>query len=423
MGQAMTDRRVVVTGIGAITPIGLTAEDAFATLLAGRSGVRPTTRFDTSRCAVKTAAEIRGFDPLRHGLSARDTRVLDRYQQYVLAAADAAVTDARLALPRNEIVSRQKSHRRFDRYGAAIGMAFSSTEVLADQFGRLAARGTAGVSPRLFNMTLPNAATSVLSVRFGLCGPLVTVSGASASGSDSVIAAYDKIRHGRAEVMLAGGSESPVTEIVVSGFAQNRTGARSGVCRPFDRDRDGTVLGEGAAVMVLEERDHAIARRARIYGEMLGYGMRGDAFDMSDIPPQDAPGMTACLLEALADAGIDATDVGYLNVHGTATKSNDPAEATAIRKVFGHHLDALPVSGIKGSTGHMLGGSGAFEVMVALLATVRGEVPPTYGLVDPDPACDLNHVIGHGARTPVPVAISTSVGMGGNNSAIVVRGH
>ncbi|MDN3358992.1 beta-ketoacyl-[acyl-carrier-protein] synthase family protein [Actinomadura sp. DC4] len=418
----MTDRRVVITGVGAITPIGRTVDEAFETLMAGRSGVGRTTRFDTSRCAVKTAAEITGFDPLSHGLSARDVRVLDRYQQYALAAADAAVTDARLDLPRNEIVSRHKSHRRFDRYGAAIGMAFSSTEVLAAQFARLAAKGTAGVSPRLFNMTLPNAGTSVLSVRFGLCGPLVTVSGASASGADSIIAAYDKIRHGRAEVMLAGGAESPITEIIVSGFVQNHTGARSGACRPFDRDRDGTVLGEGAAVMVLEERDHAVARKARIHGEMLGYGLRGDAFDMSDIPPHDAPGMTACLLEAFADAGVDARDVGYLNVHGTATKSNDPAEATAIRKVFGDHLDGLRVSGIKGSTGHMLGGSGAFEAVVALLASVRDQVPPTYGLVDVAPGCELGHVIGQGTRSPVPVAISTSVGMGGNNSAIVVRG-
>jgi 3-oxoacyl-[acyl-carrier-protein] synthase II len=416
------DRRVVITGLGVITPIGQTVEDALENLVAGRSGVRPTTRFDPSRCPVPTAAEIRDFDPLRHGLSARDVRVLDRYQQYALAAADAAVTDARLDLPRNEIVSRHKSPRRFGRYGAAIGIAFSSTEVLADQFARLAAKGPAGVSPRLFNMTLPNAATSVLSVCFGLCGPLVTVSGASASGAESVIAAYDKIRHGRAEVMLAGGAESPITEIIVSGFARNHTGARSGTCRPFDRDRDGTILGEGAAVMVLEEREHALARGAPIHGEMLGYGQRGDAFDLSDIPPHDAPGMTACLLEAVADAGIDAADVRYVNVHGTATKSNDPAEATAIRKVFGHHLDDLLVSGIKGSTGHMLGGSGAFETVVALLASERGLVPPTYGLRDPDPECALGHVIGRGVHATVPVAISTSVGMGGNNAAIVVRG-
>ena len=418
----MADRRVVITGLGAMTPIGRTVDDAFENLFAGRGGVGPVTRFDTSRCPVRTAGEIRDFDPLRHGLSARDVRVLDRYQRYVLVAADAAVTDARLDLPRNPIVSRHKSERRFHRYGAAIGMAFSSTEVLADQLTRLADKGTAGVSPRLFNMTLPNAGTSVLSVRFGLCGPLVTVSGASASGIDSIIAGYDKIRHGRAEVMLAGGAESPITEIVVSGFARNHTGARSGACRPFDRERDGTVLGEGAAVMVLEEREHALARGAVIRGEMLGCGMRGDAFDMSDIPPHDAPGMTACLLEAVADAGIDPAEVGYLNVHGTATRANDPAEATAIRKVFGQHLDKLLVSGIKGATGHMLGGSGAFETVVALLASERDQVPPTYGLADPDPQCDLHHVMGRGVRATVPVAISTSVGMGGNNSAVVVRG-
>ncbi|HEY5834399.1 beta-ketoacyl-[acyl-carrier-protein] synthase family protein [Streptomyces sp.] len=422
MTSTSPDRRVVITGLGAITPLGLTPDEVFGNLMAGRSGVRETTRFDTSRCPVKTSGEVTGFEPAEHGISRRDLRVLDRYQQYLLAASNAALADAGLDLPRNEIVASGKSPHRFERYGAAIGMAFSSTEVLKEQFERLAERGTRAVSPRLFNQTLVNAGTSLLSVRHGLCGPLVTVSGASASGSDSVIAAYEKIRYGRAEVMVAGGAESAVTEIVVSGFAQNHTGARSGVCRPFDVERDGTVLGEGAAVLVLEEREHALRRNARVYGEMLGYGLRGDAFDMSDIPPSDAPGMTACLLEALDDAGVGPEQVGYLNVHGTATKSNDPAEATAIRKVFGPHADDLRVSGIKGATGHMLGASGAMELMTALLATCHDRVPPTYGLRDPDPECDLHHVIGQGVPTPVEVAVSTSVGMGGNNSAVVVRG-
>lgn len=418
----MTDRRVVIVGLGAVTPVGERVEGIFANLMAGHSGVRATRRFDVSRCPVKTAGEITGFDPAAYGISPRDVRVLDRYQQYVLAASDAALTDAGLDLPRNEIIARRKSAHRFARYGAAIGVAFSSTEVLEQQFARLAEKGTRGVSPRLFNQTLPNAATSLLSVRHGLCGPLVTVSGASASGADSIIAAYDKIRHGRAEVMLAGGAESPITDLIVSGFAQNRTGARSGACRPFDTDRDGTVLGEGAAVLVLEEREHALARRARIYGEMLGYGLRGDGYDMSDIPPEDALGMTACLQEALADARMEPEQVSYVNVHGTATKASDPAEVTALCKVFGHHTDELRVSGLKGATGHMLGASGALETLVTILASCHDQAPPTWGLRTPDTDCELNHVIGHGAHTPVEAAISTSVGMGGNNSAIAVRG-
>jgi len=254
-------RRVVVTGLGAITPLGEDVDAQFDALMTGVSGVRPTTRFDTSRCPVKTSGEIHHFDPKAHRISRRDLRTLDRYQQYVLAAAQNAIASAGLDLPENEVVSARESKHRFDRYGAAIGMAFSSTEVLADQFASLAEKGTRGVSPRLFNMTLPNAGTSLLSVRFGLAGPLVTVSGASASGSDSLIAGYDKVKNGRADRMLAGGAESAVTEIVVSGFAQNNTGSRAGVCRPFDRDRDGTVLGEGAAVLVLEEYEHARARK------------------------------------------------------------------------------------------------------------------------------------------------------------------
>ncbi|MFF7168068.1 beta-ketoacyl-[acyl-carrier-protein] synthase family protein [Streptomyces pseudovenezuelae] len=419
---SIMDRRVVVTGLGAVTPVGKQVDEIFANLMAGHSGVKETTRFDTSRNPVKTSGEVTGFDPSEHGISPRDLRVLDRFQQYALAASDAALIDSGIDLPRNEIVSRKKSEQRFERIGAAIGMAFSSTEPLQDQFVRLAEKGTRGVSPRLFNMCLPNAGTSLLSVRHGLCGPLVTVSGASASGSDSIIAAYDKIRHGRAEVMLAGGAESPVTDIIVSGFAQNHTGSQAGACRPFDEERDGTVLGEGAAILVLEEREHALSRGARIYGELLGYGLRGDAFDMSDIPPSDAPGMTACLTEALTDAGVAAQEVGYVNVHGTATKSNDPAEVTAIRKVFGEHAGQLRVSGIKGATGHMLGASGALEAMVALLASHRDEVPPTWGLRVPSADCELNHVIGTGISAPVDVAISTSVGMGGNNSALVFRG-
>ncbi|MFD5558813.1 beta-ketoacyl-[acyl-carrier-protein] synthase family protein [Streptomyces sp. NPDC127068] len=418
----MTDRRVVITGLGAVTPLGTNVEVIFTQLMAGLSGVRETSRFDTSRCPVKTAGEITGFVPQEHGISARDARVLDRYQQYALAASDAALTDAGLDLPRDEIVSRVKSPERYERYGAAIGVALSSTEVLEEQFARLAEKGARGVSPRLFNMTLPNAATSLLSVRHGLRGPLVTVSGASASGADSIIAAYDKIRHGRAEVMLAGGAESPVTDLIDSGFAQNNTGARSGACRPFDRDRDGTVLGEGAAVLVLEEAGHARARGARHYGELLGYGLRGDAFDMSDISPASAPGMTACLREALADAGLAPERVGYVNVHGTATRSNDPAEATALRKVFGPHVDQLRVSGVKGATGHTFGASGALELLATLLAACRDQVPPTHGLRVPDADCDLPHVIGRGVGTPVGAAISTSVGMGGNNAAILVRG-
>ncbi|MEV7229071.1 beta-ketoacyl-[acyl-carrier-protein] synthase family protein [Polymorphospora sp. NPDC051019] len=418
----MVRRRVVVTGLGLVTPVGSTVDDFWANLMAGRSGVGPTTRFDTSRCPVKTSAEITDFDPQAYGISTRDIRVLDRYQRYVLAAAEMAVRDASLDLPRNEIVSRRKSGRRFEQFGAGIGVAFSSAEVLEQQFRGLAEQGSRGVSPRLFNMTLPNSATSLLSIRHGLRGPLMTVSGASASGAESIIMAYERIRYGRALVMLAGGAESPVTELVVAGFAQNRTGSRTGTCRPFDRNRDGTVLGEGAGVLILEERDHAIRRGARVYGEVLGHGQRGDAFDMSDIPPGDAPGMSACLIEALADAGVAPTDIGYVNVHGTATRGNDPAEATALRKVFGTHVDQVRVSGIKGSTGHMLGGSGAVELITALLASCRDEVPPSHGLRDVDPDCVLHHVIGVGERTLVSAAISTSVGMGGNNSAIVVCG-
>lgn len=419
----MSGRRVVITGIGVVTPIGINVNDFFNNLMDGQTGVHDITRFDTSRCPVKTAAEIQDFDLTPYSLPSRDVRVLDRYQQYALAAADMAIRDAHLELPRQEIRGTKKSAQQFDRFGAAIGVAFSSTEVLEKQFKQMWDKGTKGVSPHLFNMALPNAATSVVSIRFALTGPLITVSGASASGTESIIAAYEKIKYNRADVMLAGGAESPVTEIIVSGFSQNQTGSKAGVCRPFDVHRDGTILGEGASIFVLEEMSHAQARNARIYGEILGYGMHADAYDMTDIPPIEAPGMTACLIDAIHDAKIYIDDVGYINVHGTATKMNDIAEVSAIKKVFGSHTRNLQVSGIKGSIGHMLGAAGGVELVAALLASCFDQVPPTYGLLEPDPLCDLTHVIGKGIAHPVNVAISTSVGMGGNNSAIVVKGE
>ncbi|GAA4035744.1 beta-ketoacyl-ACP synthase II [Allokutzneria multivorans] len=422
---AVGGRRVVVTGIGVVSSLGSTVEDFFTNLCDGRSGVGELTRFDTSRCPIKRAAELTDFDPAEHGISERDIRVTARFQWLAIAASQAAASDAGLDLPRNEVHSdTTRSPKKLDRFGVAIGVAYSNAEILQRQYKLLEQGGSRSISARLCNLTLPNSPTSAVSIRHGLTGPLVTVSGASASGAESLIAAYDKIKYGRAELMLTGGAESAVNEITIAAFAQNRTGSRIGVCRPFDDKRDGTILGEGAGVVVLEELEHARARGARIYGEVLGYGLRGDAYDMSDIRPDEAPGMRACLEEVLLDAGVSTAEVGYINVHGTGTKMNDPAEAFAIRKVFGSDPATSPmVSGTKGATGHMLGGTGGVEFITALLASNRDVVPPTYGLENPDPRCaDLNHVIGKAIPASVPTAITTSVGMGGNNSAIMVRG-
>lgn len=419
----MNNRKVVITGLGAITPIGNTAKDFFRNLIDGKTGVRATTRFDVSRCQVKKSAEIIDFNPESYGILPKDQRVLDRFQLYALAAAEMAVFDAHLDFPRQDIRSTVRSQTRFTRYGAAIGVAYPGVETLEKQIKQLWQKGSSGVSPHIFNMTLPNAATSVVSIRFALGGPIVTICGASAAGTETIIAAYDKIRSGRADLMVAGGTEAGVNEIVVSGFQQNQTGSKQGICRPFDKNRDGTVLGEGAAVFILEEYEHAIQRNAKIYGEILGYGQKADAYDMTDIPPLEAPGLTNCLLEALSDARLEPTSIDYINAHATATKMNDISETNAIKNVFGEHAYQLKVSGIKGSVGHMLGAAGAVELMAALLASCFDYVPPTYGLETPDPELDLDYVPGYGIKQKVNISISTSVGMGGGNTAIIVRGN
>jgi 3-oxoacyl-[acyl-carrier-protein] synthase II len=415
--------RVVVTGMGVVSPLGHDYDQAFKRLMSGDSGVGPITTFDTSSCPVRTAGEVRDLVPADFDVSRRDLRILDRFQQFAVVAAEQAVRDAGLDLPRYEVSRPTPGRSRIEEIGTSIGVACSSLAVLERQVDVLRSTGTAGVSPRLFNMILPNVATSAVAIRFGLAGPPLCASTASASGADAIIAAFDQVRHGRAVAMLAGGAESAVTELVVSGFCQNWTGSRAGACRPFDINRDGTVCGEGAGVVVLENYDHAVARGARIHGEVLGYGLRSDAYDMSDIPPVDARGMIAALTEALRDSSVLPDEVDYINVHGTATRKNDQAETNAITAVFGADTPRVFVSGIKGATGHMLGGSGAVEFIVTLLAARLGQIPPSHGLLDPDPACALRHVIGTGTHAPVRVAVTSAVGMGGNNCVIAVRGQ
>ncbi len=414
-------RRVVVTGIGVVTPLGDHPDPVMRHLMEGSTAIGKATRFDTTGLRTDAAAELPSFEPADYAISARDTFVLDVWQQYVVAAAESAVRDAELPLARNEISAKDRSEPSHPRYGASVGIAYLSGAFLAQQLYRLRDKGPRSVSPRLLPSSIPNGATSAVSIRYGLRGPLITVSSASAAGADCVIAAYDRIRQGRADIMLAGGGEAGVNLPTVVALAQLGTMSPTGACRPFDQDRDGMVIGEGAAILVLEEYDHARRRGARIHGEILGYGQRGDAYDLGELPAA-APSHIDCLHEALDDAGIEPSDVGYVNVHGTGTVSNDRAEAHAVRSVFGSGPNAPYVSSVKGSTGHMGGGSGAFEIITAMLASSRSEVPPTAGLTTPADDCALRHVIGTGVSATVPHAVSASNGLGGNCSAVVVRG-
>jgi 3-oxoacyl-[acyl-carrier-protein] synthase II len=416
------NRRVVITGIGVLTPLGDEPSMVMDQLMDGHSAIGPITRFDTTGFPPHTAAQIAEFDPPRYGIGPRDVHLLDIWQQYAVAAAELAVRDAGLDLPRNDISALPDGTQRNPRYGACLGSAYLSGEFLREQIHVLRDSGFRAVSPRLLTSSLPNGATSAVSIRYGLCGPLMTVSSSSAAGSDCVIAGYDKIMLGRADVMLAGGAEAGVSALTVAAMSRIGSMSLTGVCRPFDRERDGMVIGEGAAVLVLEEYEHARRRDARIHGEVLGYGQRGDAHHLTQIPAE-APSQIDCIHEALHDAGIQPGQVGYVNVHGTATHGNDLAEAHALRAVFGTGPDSPLVSGVKGATGHMGGGSGPFELIVSLLACARGQAPPTAGLTEPAEDCALRHIIGKGTDAGIGYAMSVSNGLGGNSAAIVVRAN
>ncbi len=416
------NRRVVITGIGVLTPLGDEPSMVMDRLMDGHSGIGPITRFDTTGFPPYTAAQLTEFDPPRYSVGPRDVHVLDIWQQYAVAAAELAVHDAGLDLPRNDISSPSGPMQRNPRYGASLGSAHISGEFLREQIHVLRDSGLRAVSPRLLTSSLANGATSAVSIRYGLCGPLVTVSGSSAAGTDCVIAGYDKIVLDRADVMLVGGAEAGVSALTVAGLSRLGSMSPTGACRPFDRGRDGMVIGEGAAVLVLEEYEHARGRGARIHGELLGYGQRGDAHHLSQIPAE-APSQIDCFHEALHDAGIQPAQVGYVNLHGTGTLANDSAEAYALRAVFGTGPDSPLVSSLKGATGHMGGGSGPFELIVSLLACARGQAPPTAGLTEPAEDCAMRHVIGKGTDAGIGYAMSISNGLGGNSAAIVVRAN
>lgn len=415
-------RRVVVTGVGVVTPLGNEVERVFHRLIQGESAVAPIRRFDTAAYPLNHAAEIQSVDPAAFGISGRELHYLDGIQVFALVAAEMAVRDSGLDLPRQSIRGNSRPIEGRNRMGTAIGVSNTSYEPTREALQKIEAHNIRQVSPHTLNQSRPCSCAALVSIRYGLRGPMLSQNAASATGALNLTAAFDAIRMGRADVMIAGGADSGVNPLATAIFSQNQSGSRSGRCRPFDRHRDGVVLSEGAALVILEDADHAQARGARIYGEILGYGLRSDALDMSVIP-LEAPGLILSIREALEDARLAPGDVSYINPHGTGTQRNDAAEAAAIRTVFGDGPDQPWVSGTKGQLGHMLAGSGAMEFVVALLASRYDQVPPTGGLEEVDPECALRHVLGRGIAAPVRHAMSLSVGMGGMNSAIIVRGE
>jgi len=408
-------RRVVVTGIGAITPIGITGTNLWDGVRAERSAVRSLTRFDPSIFRSHNAAEVNDFVPSDH-LDAKRAKRLDRFGQFSVVAARQALEDANL-----DLASEDR-----DRIGTMMGSALGGVAYAEDQLGLFLKQGLRAVEPMLALTVFGGASSCNIAIELGVRGPNSTNAMSCASGTIAVGEAFRQVRDGYADVMIAGGAEAPLSPLCFGAFAliramSTRNDDPGSASRPFDRDRDGFVMGEGSAVLILEARSRAIARGAPIYGEVLGYGLTNDAHHMT-APLPDGSQAARSITLALADAEIAPNDVTYVNAHGSSTPLNDPTETLAIKRAFGDHAYRMPVSSTKGYYGHALGASGAIEAAICALALRNRWVPPTVNLETPDEACDLDYVPSVGRPADLDVVVSNSFGFGGINAAIVMRG-
>lgn len=410
----MNSRRVVITGIGAITPIGLEREGLWEGLRARRSAVRSLTRFDPSIFRSHNAAEVSDFVPSDH-LEARRAKRLDRFGQFSVIASRMAVDDSGLDLVREDR----------ERVGAMMGTALGGVGYAEDQLGVFLREGLRAVDATLALAVFGGASSCNIAIEFGVQGPNSTNAMSCASGTIAIGDAFRQIRDGYADVMIAGGAEAPLAPLCFGAFAliramSTRNDDPAHASRPFDKDRDGFVMGEGASVLILEEHDRAVARGARIYAEILGFGQTNDAHHMTAPRPDGSQAARAMRL-ALADAHVAPGEIGYVNAHASSTPLNDPTETLAIKQVLGDHAAQVPVSGTKGYYGHALGASGAIEAAICALALERAWLPPTVNLDVADAACDLPHVTGAGADRGVEHLVSNSFGFGGINAALVMR--
>lgn len=409
-------RRVVVTGIGALTPIGLGRDGLWDGLRAQRSAVGPVTRFDPSQFRSHVAAQINDFVPTDH-LDERRSRRFDRFAQFAVVASRMALQDAELSLERENR----------ERVGAMMGSALGGVAYAEEQMGKYIAGGLRAVDATLALAVFGGAASCNIAIEFGVYGPNSTNAMSCASGTIAVGDAFRAIRDDYADVMICGGAEAPLSTLCYGAFSliramSTRNDDPGTASRPFDRGRDGFVMGEGAAVLILEERDRAMARGAPIYAELLGFGMTNDGHHMTAPRPDGSQAARAMRL-ALADAHVEASDIGYVNAHGSSTPLNDPTETMAVKQVLGDHAYRVPVSGTKGYYGHALGASGAIEAAICALALERHWLPPTINLSEPDPACDLDYIAGSGRAADPETLISNSFGFGGINASLVMRTH
>lgn len=422
----MTERRAVVTGLGIVSPVGIGAEATWDALVSGRSGIDDITLFDASPFDIRVAGEVKGFDASAY-MEAKDARRHDRNTHFAVAASGEALRDAGL-LGENGLVNGDVDANRF---GMVFGTGIGGIGIMLEGHQTLLERGPRRVSPFLLPHMLPDSASGQVAIQFGLRGPNMAVVSACATGGHAVGEAMEAIVRGQADIMLGAGTEAPLVPLAFAGFGQMRalgtpkdpdTGAYDPAMasRPFDATRDGFVVSEGSAVLVLEELSHALARGARPIAEVIGYGSSADAFDMA-APAERGEGNQRAMRAALARAAIGPEEVDYINAHGTSTPLNDRFETMAIRDVFGEHADRLAVSSTKSMTGHAMGAAGAIEAFVCAKVLATGCIPPTINYRHPDPELTLDYVPNEARAADVRVALSNSMGLGGHNSSVILR--
>jgi len=408
----LSRRRVVITGLGIVSPVGNTVAEAWAGILAGTSGISRISRFDPSRLACQIAGEVKGFD-LAQYLERKEARHMDTFIHYGMAAGVQAIRDCGI----------QVTPENAERIGVNIGSGIGGLQMIEHTHKELLAHGPRKISPFFIPSTIINMISGNLSIKYGLKGPNLAMVTACTTATHCIGESGRLIEYGDCDVMIAGGAEAVVTELAVGGFAQaralsTRNDDPGGASRPWDRDRDGFVLGEGAGVLVLEEYEHARARGAKIYAELTGYGMSGDAFHMT-APREDGEGAARCMNSALRNARLNADQVDYINAHGTSTPLGDLAETTAVKRSLGAHAKKVAMSSTKSMTGHLLGAAGGVEAVFSALAIHQQVAPPTINMFNQDPQCDLDYVPNTARQMNIKVALSNSFGFGGTNGTLV----
>ena len=408
-------RRVVVTGMGAITPVGNDVATTWQSLIAGKSGTAPITKFDATKFPVRFAAEVKGFNPLDY-MDRKEAKRADQYTQYAVAASRQAMTNANLV---------ERNGMDPDRIGVIIGSGIGGLKSFEEQHDVYRERGVGKISPFFIPMFIADIAAGIVSMMFNAKGPNYATVSACATSAHAIGDAYRTIQYGDADIMITGGAEATVTPMAIGGFANmkalsERNDSPESASRPFDATRDGFVMGEGAGILLLEELEHALTRGAKVYAEIVGYGATGDAYHLT-APAPDGEGAQRAMKRALKDAGLEPKDIQYINAHGTSTPANDFNETRAIKAVFGDEAKKVNVSSTKSATGHMLGAAGAVEAVVSAMVVGTGLIPPTINYHHPDPELDLNYTPNVCVERKVNTVLSNSFGFGGHNTTLAIK--